>query len=309
MKATRLILGFALAFAMSATSRANLLTNGDFSGGDTGFSSGYTFVPNNVENGSTGIISIGTTSEIVNPFWTDPTTVVVNNNTYSAVPVPGTTSFLFANGSTVASTPVWSETVTLAAGTQYAFSGYLAALYNQNPAALTISNQSGTILTTNAPSTPGAWNGFQNTFTTTTAGSYTFTIVDTNLQVTGNDFALSNLALEPGRSRTGQRGAVRRGPGWLWLGRPSPLPPPNRLTQITRIPLRPPSTGGCMYGLCRTTRPSRYAAAGSCSFADQTIRARVSVMVTRNLKIGSTPARVVEEKQQILPSDEDFRHT
>ncbi len=194
MKATRLILGFALAFALSATSRANLLTNGDFSGGNTGFTSQYNYVPNNVEDGATGIYSIGTTSEVVNPAWTDPTTVNVNNNTYSAVPVPGTTSFLFANGSE-SGQYVWQETVSLAASTTYAFSGFVATLYSQNIPQLIVSNQSGTILTTSNTITPGSWNGFQNTFTTTTAGNYTFTIVDSTTAANGNDFALSNLAL------------------------------------------------------------------------------------------------------------------
>ena len=193
MKAVRILLGCALVLALSATGRANIIINGDFSNGNDGsFVSNYTFVPNNVINLSTGIYSVGTNATLVNNFWTAPSAV---NNVVSNSPLPAG-NYEFANGSGVP-TSVWAQTVSLVNGATYTFSGYVATLFASNPALLQITAGSQTLFAAlPAPATTGSWSGFQTTFIYTGAtGNAVLNIQSNTTQALGNDFALDSLAL------------------------------------------------------------------------------------------------------------------
>ncbi len=192
MRLFPIVLGTFVGLSFATASRADLLTNGDFSAGNTGFTSGYTYVPNNTTNLDEGIYSVGTTPSNVNYFWTNPSSVT---DTVSNSPLPAG-NMLFVNGASTPTT-VWSQTVSgLNANTDYTFSGYLASLHASNPAILTITAGSQTILADlSAPVTAGVWAGFQTIFNTMGSTSVTFTIEDMNTAPSGNDFALDSLAL------------------------------------------------------------------------------------------------------------------
>ena len=78
MKATRLLLGFALVVALSATSRANLLTNSDFSAGFSGFTTAY-----GTNTPGPGTIAINTTPTAINAFFNNFTTTAPGGNNTS----------------------------------------------------------------------------------------------------------------------------------------------------------------------------------------------------------------------------------
>ncbi len=196
MKAVRILLGCALVLALSATSRANLITNGDFSNGEDGsFASNDTFVPNNTQNLTAGIYSVGTDAQAVNSFYTDPVTITPNNNTQSVVPAG---NYLFVDGTTVPTTS-YAETIGgLVNGATYTFSGYVATLFAANPAILEITLGSQTLYSgLNAPATTGSWSGFQTTFVYTGPTGPALLNIQSNQSapLPGNDFALDSLAL------------------------------------------------------------------------------------------------------------------
>lgn len=195
MKVVRVLFGLAVVLSLTTTSRANFLINGDFSAGNTGFTSGYTFVPNNVMNPSEGIYSVGATPSLVNGSWTNPSGIAGAPVSNSPAPAG---NMLFVNGSS-SPTTVWSETIgALTANTNYLFSGYLASLFNVSPAVLTITAGPTTLFSgLVAPATAGSWAGFQTEFNSGVNTSLTFSIVNTNIAAQGNDFAIDSLALNP----------------------------------------------------------------------------------------------------------------
>lgn len=193
MRAARILLGLVVVFSLTTTSQANLLVNGDFEAGNTGFTSGYTFVPNNVTNSAEGIYSVGANPTLVNAAFVTPSGI--SGAPVSNSPLPGG-QMLFVNGSSTPTT-VYSQTVSgLTVNTTYLFSGYLASLDNLGPAVLTITAGSTTLFSgLIAPLTAGTFSGFQTSFNSGASTSLTFSIVDTNTAASGNDFALDSLAL------------------------------------------------------------------------------------------------------------------
>lgn len=189
MKNLLWILPVLLASSASAT---NLLTNGDFESGNTGFSTGYSL--------TSGCTGPGTYEIVTNPNTTcgtfasygDHTSgsgnmMLVDGNT-NAVPYYGT------NGT------VWSETVTgLSTSTLYTFTGWVTSADAPNPAVLALF-ANGTQVGSNfdAPSSAGLpWVEWTQGFTPGTP-SITLSIQDVNPNplTAGDDFALDDLDLE-----------------------------------------------------------------------------------------------------------------
>lgn len=176
--------------AAKVVSAANLLTNGNFNLGNTGFQSDYTTpFTNNVNDQTTpGHYAVGP-----NPY-------LICHLYFSFAPVPGSTNMLFADGSTTANQYIWQQSVSnLTPGAQYNFSGYLASINiptEGNPALIQLfadGNQFGNSAV--APVACGVWTTFSDTFTASST-SEVFQIVDNSLQYGGNDFALDDLSLQ-----------------------------------------------------------------------------------------------------------------
>jgi len=174
----------------------NLILNGDFSLGYTDFTSGYTEVPNGTY---TGPGDYGLT--------TNPSTAFTNGY-QPFTPYDGGTYMLFADGGSP-STAVWSEDdINVVAGTTYTFEAYVADAdpsgYSGNPAILDLLVNGTTVGTSyDVPNNPGAWELWTFTYTATSSGSITLSIVDanTNPDGAGNDFAIDDLCLiAPGSS-------------------------------------------------------------------------------------------------------------
>ena len=207
MKTTRKLamLGCLGALTVSQAS-ANLVINGDFEAGNTGFTSDYTYIapgtlspvgaPDN-PGGSAytlwdeGTYSVGTDPNSLHASWAsfgDHTT--------------GTGNMLIVNGA-ASPVSVWQGTLNspLVVGQTYEFSAWVANLYPPPvgsetiptaPAQLQFSiggNQIGTSFT--APGV-GVWSEFTATFV---AGSEPIGVLDLNTVPSGNDFALDDISL------------------------------------------------------------------------------------------------------------------
>lgn len=162
---------------------ADGIVNGNFSAGNTGFSSQYVNQSNLVPEGG---YFVGT-----NPRDFHPSFASFGDHTN------GLGNMLIVNGAPAENQTVWSETLNLDPNTEYVFSIWAANVYPTSPPALTFSvgnHQVGP-----AFSVPGLaeWTLFQFDFLSAQGGQSVLSIVDTNTVRFGNDFALDDISLKP----------------------------------------------------------------------------------------------------------------
>jgi len=167
------------------TSAANLIPNGDFSAGNTGFTSDYV-------NGTSGQ---GVYELTTDPHIHHSTAISFHDHT------TGSGLFYIADGATTANKVAWRTTVSVDPNTPYAFSGWKSSWGNDgtghdpSPANLQASINGTPIGSTVAPSTDGVWAPFtMAVWNSGSATSATLTIVDQNIASFGNDFALDDLS-------------------------------------------------------------------------------------------------------------------
>src|SRR5262245_4163680 len=162
---------------------ANLLVNGDFSSGNAGFTTGYSFAP----SGQSAVISTyGIRSSSID-----------FNSGYNSFGdhTTGSGKMMLIDGSGAAETVAWSETVTVETNKTYVFSGWAASSDGSNPATLHVTingTQVGADL--QLSSTGGQWQKFSFAWSSGPSQSAQISIVDANLIALGNDFALDDVA-------------------------------------------------------------------------------------------------------------------
>ncbi len=181
----------ACAFLMwvSVAAADNLVYNGDFSLGDVGFSSDYQHVSfGDNQCWLEGVYTVGTDPSGCHISWAsfgDHTTGIGN--------------MMIINGAKLADRTVWQETVHVKPGMDYQLSGWVASSYPVSPATLLFSitglqdeNQSkGTFA---ASPIPGLWEEFFLDWNSGMNDTALLTIIDTNLDPIGNDFALDDIS-------------------------------------------------------------------------------------------------------------------
>jgi hypothetical protein len=185
----------ALSVAGSAHA-SELLTNGTFDAGNTGFQSGYTYAATH------DLYPEGTYDVITNPQ--------ADHNLFSAfadhTPGADTGLMMVINGSGVADTTIWSEGTAAtpligAAGTAFTFSFWLASVYPASPASLNlwINGEKLNGVTFNAlggQENLGVWQNFTYSGVSGAQGISSITLTNSNLEPNGNDFALDDLSLQ-----------------------------------------------------------------------------------------------------------------
>jgi hypothetical protein len=199
MRAMLLAAVGAAALAGSAQA-ANLINNGDFEAGNTGFSSDYTFVT----------------------VTTPPAVYTVDDDPNDGHPAftsfgdhtTGTGLMMIVNGSEVAGQRVWYEDgLTVQANTTYFFSTWIASAHPASPAQLAFSiNGSQIGLDFNASATTGVWQQFYATWNSGAATTADVALVNKNLAFSGNDFALDDIVLD-----TARPGAVPEPGSWALM--------------------------------------------------------------------------------------------
>ena len=175
------VAGFALAVSQAS---ANLVVNGDFEAGNTGFTSGYTYsgTATTTDMWPEGTYNVDTNPKLHHYLWTsmgDHTT--------------GTGNMLIVNAATTGGVNVWTGSFVppLAAGTTYKFSAWAANVYPDSPAQLEFS-VGATSLGSITPTGNGVWQQFSATFV---AGAGSPSFLDLNIAASGNDFAVDDISV------------------------------------------------------------------------------------------------------------------
>jgi gliding motility-associated-like protein len=166
---------------------SNLVTNGNFTSGNTGFSSSYSL-------GAGGTWG---------PISSEGTYYVTNNANFAHSNFPsfsghgGSGNMMVCNGSSVPGTSVWCTSITVTPNTNYNFSAWAATCVNGTAAELAdlqFSINSATIGGQFSPSmTPGVWSQFSATWNSGANTTANICIVNQNTTLSGNDFALDDI--------------------------------------------------------------------------------------------------------------------
>jgi hypothetical protein len=180
------------AFSASSALGANLVVNGDFSAGATGFSTGYgltTMTPYLFQNGAHGIYAVEAIGDVAASSQYGDWTNVTKD------PSGGNGNVYVADGATDPNVTVWSQTVNVKANSDYTFSFYAAEISNAccSNANLvpTIDGDSGAGLAATGAWRQGSfiWNSGANT-------KAVLSLLDTNTSGGFNDFVLTDIALD-----------------------------------------------------------------------------------------------------------------
>lgn len=161
-----------------------LVVNGDFSAGNTGFISSYTYC--NFANclQPEGLYAVGP----------DPT--FFHTNFFGSDHTTGTGNFMIINGTTVPNVPLWCQTVpNVIPNNNYVFSTWVRATNNISPAELQFSINGGILGTTFfGPSTVGPWLHFCTVWNSGASTNANICIVNQSTVLDGNDFGLDDIS-------------------------------------------------------------------------------------------------------------------
>jgi hypothetical protein len=161
-----------------------LIVNGDFESGNTGFSSNYVYT-------TTNLVPERTYSVVSNP---NPLHPAFQGSDHTS----GSGLFMAVNGAVTPGQFVWCQTVPVQPNTNYVFSTWISTLVAQSPATLAFSingNLLGAPIT--APSALFQWDQFYTTWNSTTFTSANICIVNQNTVASGNDFGLDDISFSP----------------------------------------------------------------------------------------------------------------
>lgn len=169
---------------------SNLVVNGDFESGNTGFSTDYSLGT----GGSWGLLSLEGTYAIS----TSPSLAHTNFSPCTDV-TTGTGNMMVVNGSGLPNSDVWCQTITVDPNTDYLFSAWATNALNE----LNVANlqffvngvQIGPVFST---TTAGCdWIEFNDVWSSGASTTANICIVNQNTTVGGNDFAIDDIFFAP----------------------------------------------------------------------------------------------------------------
>ncbi|RAR70160.1 hypothetical protein CLV55_11272, partial [Flavobacterium aciduliphilum] len=170
----------------SATSTSNLIYNGDFSLGNTGFYTDYQFLNPTNTSGSQRAFGV-----VTNPSNWYSTFSNCTDHT-------GGGKMMVIDGSIYNSgnDKIWSQTIPVVANQNYTFSYWIQSVTNTNTASIVTKINGVTIGTGAAPlvSTCGNWTQYTYTWNSGTNTQALISLNDTNVNAAGNDFALDDIS-------------------------------------------------------------------------------------------------------------------
>lgn len=177
--------------AMGEASAANLVPNGDFSLGDTGFTTDYTVA----DGGSSSLYPEG--------YYYVGTNPALYHNLFTSYGdhTSGTGNMLIANGSPDTTSDVWrtASAITVTPNTLYYFEAWISSAHATSPAALTFAldgDSSDAILGVgSAPAVTGTWVPLSFTWDSGNNTSVHLFLKNANSAYGGNDFAIDDVYL------------------------------------------------------------------------------------------------------------------
>jgi hypothetical protein len=185
IKALMIASAAAAAAMISSGAQASTVVNGDFSAGNTGFTSGYGYLAPAGQGTlyPEGFYTVDTNPNNVHDLWSsfgDHTT--------------GSGEMMIVNGAPTANVTVWDEVLTgLTTNTNYFFSAWVASSYPTNPAQLDFSINGASIGTLTPPTTTGQWTQFYVAWNSGANTSADIGLINQNTVRDGNDFALDDI--------------------------------------------------------------------------------------------------------------------
>ena len=164
---------------------ANMVTNGDFSQGNTGFTSDYQYLVN-AGGGVQRAYGVATTA--ISWFQSFPSCNIEHTT--------GTGKMMVIDGSTSNSgtDKVWGQTITVQPNQTYTFSYWIQTVALPFPANIELKINGVVIGTDLAPSTQCSWSLRTYTWNSGTATSAQIAIYDKVIISGGNDFALDDIS-------------------------------------------------------------------------------------------------------------------
>jgi gliding motility-associated-like protein len=172
--------------AACTVSGIELVTNGNFSAGNTGFSSAYAYTPPG--NWAAAQYWVGTGPQVTT--WNGG---MVSSGDHTS----GTGNLMMVNGSGTAGTSVWCQTIPVTANTTYNFSTWVSTLFAASPAQLQFSINGislGPVF--NAPAGTNSWVQFFSVWNSGANTSANICIVNQNTASGGNDFGLDDISFQ-----------------------------------------------------------------------------------------------------------------
>ncbi len=165
-----------------------LVTNGNFSAGTTGFTSEYALGA----GGPWGMVSLPGT------YGVGTNAQNLHSNFSPCADHTGGGNMLVVNGAEVAGQSIWCETVAVQANTEYAFSAWLCTVFSESPAQLEFTINGVPIGSgLNASIQTCNWLNFYEVWSSAAATSATICISNLNTSQSGNDFALDDISFAP----------------------------------------------------------------------------------------------------------------
>jgi len=157
------------------------IVNGDFSGGNSGFLTEYTFV---IFNGTEGEYTVRSDPQ----NW---------NNSFA--PTPDHTSsdgpMLIVNGATSGNPYFWQQSIAVLPGVDYEFSAWVSSAVADGPAELLVDiNGTGIGPSFQAPLVTGAWEPLSRVWNSGASNSATIRLINSNLSVYPNDFYVDDIS-------------------------------------------------------------------------------------------------------------------
>jgi hypothetical protein len=176
-----------LALVPVSRAKADLVVNGNFEQGNSGFTTNYVYSPGNVAA----------------PRSYD----VVTNPTLNAAPgiaevssygdhTSGSGLMMVVHGAQIPNVLVWAEIVAVQPNSKYDFSAYISSWSAAAPGGVDVSFNGTSLGMLNAPSATGVWVPFTATWNSGSATSAIIQLRSLTTAPVGNDFALDDITLK-----------------------------------------------------------------------------------------------------------------
>lgn len=155
-----------------------MVINGQFEDGNTGFSSSYACCAGGPGNYAVDV---------------DPT---YYNGGHIGNGFGGGGNYLIADGSTTPGTSLWCQTIAVTPNTYYTFSTWVASDYTTSLALVEFDINGSSVGTISAPATTSTWTQFQTVWYSGGATTANICIYDQNTVGGGNDFGIDNISFK-----------------------------------------------------------------------------------------------------------------
>ena len=171
-------------YTVKPASSENLIFNGNFSLGNSGFNTNYQFLATTTPAGAQKTYGISTNAQLWFPAFSSCTDHTGGGN---MMVVDGSTQNLGTD-------KVWAQTISVVPGQTYTFKYWLQTVAMPNPAIIDVVINGTVIGTATAATTACGWTEYSYTWPSGTATLADISLINRNVNGTGNDFAIDDLS-------------------------------------------------------------------------------------------------------------------